>query len=80
VEILVLGAVVTLLCVLIGFPCAWVLAKTIKGRWREALFLLVILPFWSNALVRVFSWAIVLRGNGILDRAARRRAAVRRVS
>lgn len=63
-----LAAAVTVLCVLIGFPCAWVLAKTIRGRTREALFLLVILPFWSNSLVRIFSWAIVLRGNGVLDR------------
>jgi spermidine/putrescine transport system permease protein len=62
-----LGLVVTAACVVIGFPCAWVLAKTIRGRSREALFLLVILPFWSNSLVRVFSWAIVLRGNGVLD-------------
>ena len=36
------------------------------GRAREALFLLIILPFWSNSLVRIFSWAIVLRGNGII--------------
>lgn len=64
-----LGLIVTLLCVIIAFPCAYVLAKVIKGRWREAMFLLVILPFWSNSLVRVFSWAIVLRGNGVLDRA-----------
>ena len=64
-----LGLVVTALCVLIGFPCALVLAKSIKGRAREALFLLVILPFWSNSLVRIFSWAIVLRGNGVLDTA-----------
>ncbi|MHA1566695.1 MAG: ABC transporter permease [Alphaproteobacteria bacterium] len=62
-----LGAVVTAFCILIGFPCAYVLAKTIKGRWREALFLLVILPFWSNSLVRIFSWAIVLRKNGVID-------------
>ncbi len=62
-----LALIVTALCVLIGFPCAWVLAKMIRGRSREALFLLVILPFWSNSLVRVFSWAIVLRGNGALD-------------
>jgi len=62
-----LGVKVTALCVLIGFPCAWVLAKMIRGRSREALFLLVILPFWSNSLVRIFSWAIVLRGNGVLD-------------
>ena len=63
-----LGLIVTLCSVLIGFPCAYVLAKVVRGRAREALFLLVILPFWSNSLVRIFSWAIVLRGNGVLDR------------
>ena len=64
-----LGLIVTAVSVVVGFPCAWVLAKVVKGRAREALFLLVILPFWSNSLVRIFSWAIVLRGNGVLDRA-----------
>lgn len=64
---LLLAAIVTLCCVLIGYPCAYVLARQIKGRAREALFLLIILPFWSNSLVRIFSWAIVLRGNGIID-------------
>lgn len=62
-----LGLMVTVIAVLVGFPCAYVLAKVIKGRSREALFLLVILPFWSNSLVRIFSWAIVLRGNGVLE-------------
>jgi spermidine/putrescine transport system permease protein len=60
---------VTVWCVILGFPCAYVLARMIRGRSREALFLLVILPFWSNSLVRIFSWAIVLRGNGVLDQA-----------
>ena len=64
-----LGAEVTLLCLVFGFPCALVLAKTIRGRAREALFLLIILPFWSNALVRIFSWTMVLRGNGVLEHA-----------
>lgn len=63
-----LGVTVTSICILVGYPCALVLARTIKGRWRETLFLLVILPFWSNSLVRIFSWAIVLRGNGVLER------------
>jgi len=62
-----LGLTVTIICVLVGFPCALVLAKVIRGRSREALFLLIILPFWSNSLVRIFSWAIVLRGNGVLE-------------
>jgi spermidine/putrescine transport system permease protein len=64
---LLLSAIVTTFCLIIGYPCAYVLAKQVRGRAREALFLLVILPFWSNSLVRIFSWAIVLRGNGVLD-------------
>lgn len=64
-----LGLEVTFWCTLIGFPCAYVLAKVLKGRSRETIFLLVILPFWSNGLVRVFSWAMVLREGGLIDRA-----------
>jgi spermidine/putrescine transport system permease protein len=64
-----LGLEVTLWCAVIGFPAAYVLAKVLKGRAREAIFLLVILPFWSNGLVRIFSWAMVLREGGILDTA-----------
>jgi spermidine/putrescine transport system permease protein len=62
-----LGLEVTVYCTLIGFPCAYVLAKVLKGRSREAIFLLVILPFWSNGLVRIFSWAVFLRGGGVID-------------
>jgi spermidine/putrescine transport system permease protein len=58
-----LGLYVTVFCLLFGYPAALILAKHIRGRWREALFLLVILPFWSNALVRTFSWTMVLRGD-----------------
>ncbi|MGD9741507.1 MAG: ABC transporter permease [Dongiaceae bacterium] len=66
-----LGFDVTVLCILLGFPAALALAKYVSGRWREALFLLVVLPFWSNALVRTFSWTTVLRDDGFLDRAIR---------
>lgn len=62
-----LGLEVTLWCAIIGFPAAYVLARVLKGRAREAIFLLVILPFWSNGLVRIFSWAMVLREGGLLD-------------
>ena len=62
-----LGLEVTILCFLIGFPCALVLTRHISNRWREALFILVILPFWSNALVRIFSWTMILRGKGIIE-------------
>ncbi|MGE3875153.1 MAG: ABC transporter permease [Parvibaculaceae bacterium] len=56
-----LGLYVTAFCLVIGYPAALGLAKYVKGRWREAIFLLIILPFWSNALVRTFSWTMVLR-------------------
>ena len=56
-----LGLYVTFFCLVIAYPAAFCLAKRVKGRWREALFLLIILPFWSNGLVRTFSWTMVLR-------------------
>jgi spermidine/putrescine transport system permease protein len=64
-----LGLVVSAICALIGFPAAMVLSHRLKGYWREALLLLVILPFWSNALIRIFAWTMVLRENGIVDQA-----------
>jgi spermidine/putrescine transport system permease protein len=64
-----LGLDVTFWCVVVGYPAAFALARHVRGRWREALFLLIVLPFWSNGLVRVFSWTIVLRDGGLLDRA-----------
>ena len=62
-----LGLWVTFFCLLVGYPAAYALAKRVRGRWREAIFLLIVLPFWSNALVRIFSWTMVLRPNGIVD-------------
>jgi len=67
VRSLGLSAEVTLICTVLGFPCAYMLAKVIHGRTREALFLLIILPFWSNGLVRIFSWNMVLRTGGLVD-------------
>lgn len=49
-----LALVVSGLCVVIGYPCALVLAKSIRGHARAELFLMVILPFWSSSLVRIF--------------------------
>jgi len=62
-----LGLDVTFWCVVIGYPAALALARYVPGRWREALFLLIVLPFWSNGLVRTFSWTMVLRKDALLD-------------
>jgi spermidine/putrescine transport system permease protein len=68
---LLLGLHVSIGCLAIGYPAALILARYIKGRWREALLLMIVLPFWSNALVRIFSWTMVLRNGGFLDELVR---------
>jgi len=66
-----LGLLAAFLCALIGFPAALILSHRLSGYWREALLLLVILPFWSNALIRIFAWTMVLRTDGIVDKAVK---------
>jgi len=66
-----LGLWTTALCALLGWPAALALARAVGGRTRGALFLLVVLPFWTNGLVRIFSWTMVLSQGGLLDRVVR---------
>ena len=61
-----MGIETTLLCVLVGYPFGYFMAKT-KGRLRSFLLLLVIVPFWTNALVRIYGWRIILQGDGVIN-------------
>ena len=56
----------TLLCLGIGYPFGYFMAKAPK-RWRSILMLLVIVPFWTNALIRIYGWKILLGANGPLN-------------
>jgi spermidine/putrescine transport system permease protein len=58
----------TLFCLVLAYPLAALVAKSQK-RYRDLLLLLVILPFWSNFLIRVYAWMIVLGPNAALARA-----------
>jgi spermidine/putrescine transport system permease protein len=49
----------TVICLLLAYPLAMVIARSPKRR-RDMLLLLVILPFWSNFLIRVYAWMIIL--------------------
>jgi spermidine/putrescine transport system permease protein len=64
---LMIGFWTTLLCAVLGFLAAVALARSALGKAREVLLILILLPFWTNGLVRVFSWTMVLRENGFLD-------------
>jgi spermidine/putrescine transport system permease protein len=57
----------TLLCLLIGFPVAYFLAVKVPPRWRGVLLGLVIIPFWTNFLIRTIAWRIVLSPKGFLS-------------
>lgn len=64
---LMMGFWTTLICAILGFLAALALVRCSAGRSREMLLVLILLPFWTNGLVRVFSWTMVLRENGFLD-------------
>lgn len=56
----------TLICLIIGYPLAFFIA-TRSPRWRTILLLLIIIPFWTNFLVRTYAWMILLRQEGVIN-------------
>jgi putrescine transport system permease protein len=64
-SILVAG-VSTLLCLLIGYPMAYAIARS-QSSTRNVLLLLVILPFWTSFLLRVYAWIGILKNNGLIN-------------
>jgi spermidine/putrescine transport system permease protein len=61
-----IAAVTTALCVIMGFPLAMGIAFAPR-RWRNPLLLIVILPFWTNLLIRTYAWIAVLRTRGYIN-------------
>jgi spermidine/putrescine transport system permease protein len=64
---LALAAATTVLCLAIGFPVAWWLARRVPARLRGTLLALVVLPFWTSFLVRMYAWIVLLRSEGIVN-------------
>ncbi|MDF0601428.1 ABC transporter permease subunit [Psychromarinibacter sp. C21-152] len=58
--------VATLFTLLVGFPIAYGMARA-EERWRPMLLMLVILPFWTSFLIRVYSWMGILSSEGYLN-------------
>jgi spermidine/putrescine transport system permease protein len=61
-----IGVVTTLVCLLIGYPLALFIVQR-PPRWRGVLLFLVLIPFWTNFLVRTYAWMIILNNNGVLN-------------
>ncbi|MCZ4273175.1 ABC transporter permease subunit [Maritalea porphyrae] len=56
----------TIFALLVGYPMAYFIARS-SGRWRNILLMLVIMPFWTSFLLRVYAWIGILKGNGYIN-------------
>ena len=62
-----ISAVVTLCCLLLGYPLAYWLS-TLSPRQANILMILVLVPFWTSVLVRSAAWIVLLQSNGLVNR------------
>ena len=62
------AAISTGFAILIGYPMAYGIARA-PSHWRLPLLMLIILPFWTSFLIRVYAWIGILKGNGLLNQA-----------
>lgn len=67
VESLKLALLSTCLITLIGYPYGYFMAR-MNATWKRRMLLLIMIPFWTSALIRLYGWIIVFRSNGVLDK------------
>jgi spermidine/putrescine transport system permease protein len=63
-----LALLTTLACLLLGYPVAYLIARS-NEKWKNLLLILIIIPFWTNFIIRIFSWRIFLSTNGVMNEA-----------
>lgn len=61
-----IAVVTTILCILIGYPFSYWIART-KSKKKKILYMLVIIPFWTNSLIRIYGWRTFLGTSGWLN-------------
>ena len=61
-----IAAISTIIAILIGYPMAYAIARA-SDRWRNLLLMLVILPFWTSFLLRVYALSGFMRGEGVIN-------------
>jgi spermidine/putrescine transport system permease protein len=57
--------VATFVCLIVAYPFAYFIAHA--GKWKNLLLLLVMVPFWTNLLVRLYSWIILMNNKGVIN-------------
>ncbi|MBQ7840893.1 MAG: ABC transporter permease [Lachnospiraceae bacterium] len=66
-ESLKLAFLSTAAIILIGYPYGYFMAR-MSERWKKRMMMLLMIPFWTSALIRLNGWIIVFRSNGVLDK------------
>ena len=61
-----IAAIATLICLLVAYPIAYVIARADPAT-RNALLMLVILPSWTSFLIRIYAWVGILKNNGLIN-------------
>jgi spermidine/putrescine transport system permease protein len=72
-----LAAFTTVICTLVGYPFAYFISKT-SSRVRVWLLILLIAPFWTNALIRIYGWKILFYANGPINTALKSLGLIKR--
>lgn len=66
VESLKLALLSTAIIILLGYPFGYYMAQ-LSAKWKRRVMLLLMIPFWTSSLLRLYGWIIVFRSNGVLD-------------
>jgi putrescine transport system permease protein len=61
------AALATVLCLILGYPVALAIARA-SAAWRGPLLFLVLLPFWTSSLIRIYAWVALLQPSGLINR------------
>jgi spermidine/putrescine transport system permease protein len=61
-----IAGITTVICFLLGYPMAYWLATRPK-KWRNTLLLLIMIPFWTNFLIRTYAWILILQDTGLVN-------------
>lgn len=61
-----LAAIATLIALLVGYPTAYLIAQ-LPRKWKTIALVAVVLPFWTNFLVRIYAWIVLLSGPGLVN-------------
>lgn len=65
-ESILVAFITTFACVIFGYPFAYLIARS-PVKYRTILMFLVIIPFWTNSLIRTYSWIVLLRTEGVIN-------------